>query len=180
MKKILLTTLTLGFIIGNQAWCMGPQRTYPELNTVARVNLSAYLGKWYEIVRLPLWFEKDCVGVTAEYSLKEDGRIDVRNTCKKNICDGQTKIAHGVARVTDAASLAKLKVSFFWPFEGDYWILELGPHYSYSVVGSPDRNSFWILSRTPTLPESTIQDIVKRFEAKGFNLDTLVRTQRCE
>ena len=83
MKKILLATLTLGFIISSQAWCMGPQRTYPELNTVARVNLSAYLGKWYEIVRLPLWFEKDCVGVTAEYSLKEDGRVDVRNTCKK-------------------------------------------------------------------------------------------------
>jgi apolipoprotein D and lipocalin family protein len=180
MKKVSLIFLSLGMIIATQAWCMGPAKSFPPLDTVPRVNLTQYLGQWYEIARLPQWFEKDCVGVTAEYTLREDSQIDVKNSCKKKTCDGPSKIANGVARVVDAVTLAQLKVSFFWPFEGDYWILELGPNYSYSVVGSPDRKTFWILSRTPTLAESTIQDIIQRFTQKGFNLNPLERTTPCE
>lgn len=162
------------------ALAAGKKPSPPPLNTAESVDLSRYIGKWYEIARLPQWFEKDCVGVTAEYSLRSDGRVNVINTCRKNSCEGKIKTAHGIARVVDTTTHAKLKVSFFWPFEGDYWILDLEPNYQVAVVGSPDRKTFWILSRTPTLPFLSIQNIIDRFVNEGFDLSGLVKTQSCE
>lgn len=150
-----------------------------ELQTVAHVDLKKYMGLWYEIARLPQKFEKDCVGVTAEYRLQENGKVEVINTCRKNSCDATPYSKIGKAYVADEVSQSKLRVSFFWFFYGDYWILELGSNYEYAVVGAPNREYFWILSRTPELPKELTQEIVMKFKAKGFDLDKLEWTKTC-
>jgi apolipoprotein D and lipocalin family protein len=177
-----LTSFFMALILAHSTslFAMGPQKTSPNLPTTSNVDLGRYLGKWYEIARKPLFFEKDCVGVTAEYSLRSDGKIGVKNSCRKNTCEGKLSVANGVGKVIDAPNNSKLKVSFFWPFKGDYWILELDSEYSYAVVGSPDRKSFWILSRSSTLPESLIQSIKFRFELLGFDFSDLVLTPVCD
>jgi apolipoprotein D and lipocalin family protein len=148
------------------------------------LDLNRYAGKWYEIVRMQQFFEHDCAGVTAEYSLRSDGKVDVTNTCRKNSCEGKVKIAHGVGRVADPFDHSKLKVSFFWPFEADYWVLEVDPNYSIAVVGSPDRKSFWILSRSPKIGYLSLMSIIQRFQQNGYLTDKtskkLVFTQPCE
>ena len=105
------------------------------LETVAHVDLGRYVGKWYEIARYPNRFEKECArDVTAEYAALPNGKISVVNTCLKS--DGKAKQSKGSAVVVDKASNSKLSVTFFWPFSGKYWILDLGPQYEYAVVGS--------------------------------------------
>jgi apolipoprotein D and lipocalin family protein len=177
IKLILIGIITL--IQCTSGFAMGKSPLTP-IESVKNVDLNRYLGKWYEIARLPQIFEKDCVGVTAEYSLRSDGKIIVNNTCRKNSCEAAPKSAPGIARVVDTENHSKLKVSFFWPFEGDYWILDLDPNYQYAVVGSPDRKSFWILSRTPSLSSEFVDRLISQFQDQGFDLSQIVRTQSCE
>ena len=125
------------------------RQTQTQLTTVASVELQKYLGKWYEIYRLPNWFEDDdCLTVTAEYSLRADQKINVLNTCKKT---SKTNEAHGKAYAVEGFSNARLKVSFFWPFYGDYWILDLAEDYSWVIIGEPTGKYLWILARNPIL-----------------------------
>ena len=173
------TVIFFSLLSTPSSWALGKKPLTP-IDTAQRVDLSQYIGKWYEVARLPQSFEDDCVGVTAEYSLRDDGKVEVLNTCHKHSCDAPGRTARGTARVIDHKSCSKLKVSFFWPFEGDYWILELDPAYRYAVVGSPDRKSFWILSRSSKLPSSLVDSIVAHFGEKGFDLSSLIRTQPCE
>jgi apolipoprotein D and lipocalin family protein len=146
------------------------------LPTVEKVDLARYLGTWYEVARLPTRFEKDCVGVTATYSKRDDGGIDIVNRCRKKWVDGEIKDAKGKAKVVDANTNAKLKVTFFWPFYGDYWILELGKDYEYVLVGEPAREYLWILSRTATLPEATTQALLARAKELGYDLTNIYFT----
>ena len=99
-----------------------------------------------------------------------------RLRCRKGSLDGKEKSALGRARVVDRATNAKLEVSFFRPFWGDYWIIDLADDYSYAVVGHPGRDYLWILARTPTMAEATFQGIVARLQAKGYETSHLVRT----
>ncbi len=108
--------------------------------------------------------------------MRQDGRIDVLNRCRKNSLDGPEKEARGVARVVDAASNAKLEVSFFRPFWGDYWIIDLGVDYEYAVVGHPSRDYLWILSRSPTMVPEVYDGIVRRLEAQRYETTRLQRT----
>jgi apolipoprotein D and lipocalin family protein len=95
-----------------------------DLDVVPHVDLNRYVGRWYEIARLPNRFEKKCTdSVTAIYSVRTDGKIEVVNRCRKSSGDYTT--AKGKAKVVDKTTNAKLKVSYFWPFYGDYWILDL-------------------------------------------------------
>jgi apolipoprotein D and lipocalin family protein len=149
------------------------------LETVRRVELPRYLGKWYEIARYPNWFEKKCErDVTAEYALRPDGKISVINSCTKK--DGSRTIARGWGKVVDPATSARLKVTFFWPFFGNYWVLELGPNYEYSVVGEPGRKFLWILSRTPQMSDEQYRAITSRLQEKGYDATKLVRVQQQE
>jgi len=143
------------------------------LSTVDDVDLNRYQGLWYEIARLPNRFEKNCEGVTAEYALREDGLISVVNTCRENAVDGKVKRANGRARVVDTESNAKLEVSFFGPFWGDYWILDLAEDYSLSLVGEPEGRYLWILSRTPTISDETRDDAIAKLDAMGYNTSAL-------
>jgi apolipoprotein D and lipocalin family protein len=148
----------------------------PGLRTVAHVDLGRYLGTWYEIASFPQSFQRGCTGTTATYTLREDGDIEVVNRCRLGSLDGKEKVALGRARLIDRTTNAKLKVSFFRPFWGPYWIIDLAPDYSYAVVGHPGRDYLWILSRTPTLSEATYQMIVTRLQGQGYETSRLVRT----
>lgn len=148
----------------------------PELQPVPRVDLSRYMGTWYEIASYPQSFQEGCTGTTATYTLREDGEVDVVNRCRKGSLDGEEDAAEGRARVIDTSTNAKLEVTFFWPFWGDYWIIDLGDEYEYAVVGHPSRDYLWILSRTPTLDDAVYAGILKRLEAKGYPLDRLQKT----
>jgi apolipoprotein D and lipocalin family protein len=146
---------------------------YPPLDTVDNVELGRYTGRWYEIARYPNSFETGCMGVTADYALREDGRISVVNTCVEGSLDGNVRLIEGVARVVDRTTNAKLAVTFFPPFEGDYWILELGEDYEYAVVGDPSRRFLWILSRKPTLDEVLYEDILGRLPERSYDPNRL-------
>lgn len=144
------------------------------LATVSHVELPRYLGRWYEIARYPNRFEKQCDrDATATYALREDGRISVLNACTRH--DGSRDEAKGWAKVSDQATNAKLKVTFFWPFFGDYWILDLGPNYEYAVVGEPQRKYLWILSREPHMSEPQYREITSKLDAKGYDPNKLMR-----
>lgn len=152
-----------------------------ELKTVPAVDLDRYMGRWYEIARLPNRFQDDCSGaVTATYAKQPDGKLNVVNACRK--ADGSTMSAAGAARrVGDA----KLKVRFapawlswlpmVW---GDYWVIDLADDYSWAVVGEPGREYFWILSRRPEMEEVVFQGIVERAEKQGYDLAGLERTEQ--
>jgi apolipoprotein D and lipocalin family protein len=148
----------------------------PPLQTVAHVDLSRYLGTWYEIANFPQSFQRGCTGTTATYTLRADGDIDVLNRCRKGSLNGEEKSVLGRARVVDRATNAKLEVSFFRPFWGDYWIIDLSDDYSYAVVGHPSRDYLWILARTPTMPEATYQSLVTRLQVQGYETSRLMRT----
>jgi len=148
----------------------------PPLETVPRVDLSRYVGTWYEIAAFPQSFQKGCVATTATYALRADGDIDVRNQCRKETLDGPEKSVLGRARIVDDATNAKLKVSFFRPFWGDYWIVDLGADYDFAVVGHPGRDYLWILGRAPTMPEATYAGILERLKARHYDTSRLKRT----
>lgn len=152
----------------------------PPLEVVESVDLERYLGRWYEIARYPNFFEQDCLAVTADYALREDGNIEVVNTCRKFTLDGEVEVARGVARVADPRTNAKLKVRFFGPFEGDYWIIELDDDYQYAVVGEPSRRFLWILSRTPTMDPAVYDDIVSRLPERSYEPGRLIRVTQPE
>jgi len=144
-----------------------------ELLVVNHVDLQKYIGLWYEIAKIPNFFQKGCYkNTSAEYSLRSDGKISVVNTCTES--DGSKKTAEGVAKVVDKNTNAKLEVSFvkilginlFW---GDYWIIGLGDNYEYALVGSPDRKYGWILSRTPKLSPEKLEQINNILKLKGYD-----------
>jgi apolipoprotein D and lipocalin family protein len=146
----------------------------PEVKTLDHVDLNKYIGRWYEVASIPQWFQKKCVANTvAEYSLEENGLIKVLNSCDTKT--GERDIAEARAKVTDAASNSKLKVTFvkfidwIFAFGGKYWILALGEDYSYSVVGDPTRNYAWILSRSPVLPPAQLVAAEQSLKAQGYD-----------
>lgn len=152
------------------------RRGLPPLSTVPKVELPRYLGVWYEIASFPQSFQKGCTGSTARYALRDDGDIDVLNRCFLDSLDGPQKASHGRARVVDTVTNAKLKVSFFRPFWGEYWVIDLGADYDYAVVGHPSRDYLWVLSREPTMAPERYDEIVKRLEAQGYETARLQRT----
>jgi apolipoprotein D and lipocalin family protein len=156
--------------------CTATAKDKPPLTVVDRVDLERYLGKWYEIASYPAWFQKGCTGSTAEYSLLPEGKIRVINRCRKDSLDGPLKESKGKAEVADTATNAKLKVWFFWPFKGNYWIIELDDDYQWAVVGEPSREYLWILSRIPLMEEAVYQGILERLPQKGYDPDRLQRT----
>lgn len=143
------------------------------LQTVDYVDIDRYLGKWYEIARFPNRFEENCEAVTAEYARRDDGLISVTNICRKGAPDGEVEVAEGRARIVDEETNAKLEVSFFGPFWGDYWIIGLAEDYSLALVGEPSGRYLWILARTPEISEATRADTLNDLKAMGYNTDAL-------
>ncbi|MGE5402053.1 MAG: lipocalin family protein [Ignavibacteriales bacterium] len=161
------------FILITIAITVPGQDMSKEPETVKLVDLKRYAGLWYEIAKIPNRFQKDCVkGTTAEYKLRDDGKITVINSCTEQ--DGSRKSTEGVAKVVDPATNSKLEVSFFSilgirPFWGDYWIIGLDDNYEFAVIGDPKRKYGWILSRTPRLPEEKLKTALEILKQRGYN-----------
>jgi len=168
---LLRAALTVLLLVGAAA-CHGQQPERAPLATAQQVDLDRYLGRWYEIAKIPNRFQRQCISdTTANYARNADGTIAVVNRCR--IRKGQFDEARAIAHVVDPRSNAKLKVSFFsllgWrPVWGDYWVLALGPDYAYAVVGEPDRHYGWILARTPSLPIATRDAINQQLQTLGY------------
>lgn len=149
-----------------------------NLQTVPFVNLEKYSGKWYEIASYPQRFQKGCHGTTAEYTPTDKGYVIVENRCNKDSLTGKKSYIKGKAFVDKNSGNAKLKVQFFWPFKGKYWIIDLAEDYNYAVVSHPNRKYLWILSRTPHLNETVYKQICNRLEENGFDLSNLQKTEQ--
>jgi apolipoprotein D and lipocalin family protein len=156
--------------------------TKPALSPVNGIDINRYAGRWYEIAKYPNRFQKQCVAnTTANYTVKKNGRIEVLNECVKK--DGTTVKALGEAKIGDKSNNAKLKVRFapgfmsFLPFVwANYWVIDIAPDYSYSVIGEPGRDYFWILSRSPEMNTATYQTILRRAETMGFDPNRVEKT----
>jgi len=180
MHPLPLLTAAVGFIVALTFAAPGHAAEKEPLEVVDTVELDRYVGRWYEIASYPAWFQKNCTAVTADYSLRDDGVIEVINSCRKGALDGKLKQSKGRAKVVDMTTNAKLKVSFFGPFWGPYWIIDLDPDYQWVVVGVPNRKYLWILSRTPHMDEALFDEIIARLPAKGYDPKGLNQTLQPE
>lgn len=147
--------------------CNGVQ----ELATEEQIDLQQYAGTWYEMARIPNRFEENLECVTAEYVV-ENGKIDVINR-GFNTVKAKWVESTGKAKEAGPPGTTQLKVSFFWPFSGDYYIMNVTPDYDYALVGSPTRDYLWILSRTPTLSSSMKEKFTTQASKEGFDISTL-------
>ena len=154
-----------------------PKKGTPELQVVPYVNIERYLGMWYEIALYPNWFEEGCYRSTAFYEKLKDGQIKVTNQCRMYGPEGELNEAIGIAKIVDASTNAKLNVQFFWPFKGDYWIIDLDRDYRYAVVSEPGRQYLWILSRSPDIDAQTLETLKANISQQGFDLSYLTQTQ---
>jgi hypothetical protein len=146
-----------------------------DVQTVSELDLNRYMGKWYEIARFDHRFERNMVGVTADYMLLPDGKVRVENSGYMNDFDGKRKVSVGKAKLPDINQPGKLKVAFFLWFYGDYYVLELDKeHYGYVLIGSSSDNYLWILSRTPFLANEIKQHLLERAERRGYDISKLI------
>jgi lipocalin len=149
-----------------------------DIKPVDNLDVNKYMGRWYEIARLPTWFEDGLDYVTATYTLKNDGQVDVLNEGMKN---GSHSSAHGNARVQDPKMPSKLSVSFFLWFGSDYIVFELDQtNYQYAMVTSGTKDYLWILSRTPVLEEAVYQRLLDSAVSNGFDLDKLIKVRQAD
>lgn len=149
-----------------------------SLQTVPNVELKKYAGKWYEIASYPQTFQKGCHCTTAEYTFTEKGYVIVENRCNRDSINGKQSYIKGKAFVEKNSGNAKLKVQFFWPFKGKYWIIDLADDYSYAVVSHPNKKYLWILSRTSQMNDSKYQEIILKLKQIGFDLSRIQITKQ--
>jgi lipocalin len=170
MKTILYISILMINIIACTSKPVNSQQT---MKTVSFVDINRYMGTWYEVARFPHSFEKNLVGVTATYRLKENGKVEVINQGYKNTLDGKLSRAKAFAKQPNPNEPGRLKVYFFWPFGADYLILDLDPHYQWALVGSSSPNFLWILSRTPQMDAELYKSIVDKAHSLGYNVEKL-------
>ena len=174
MKWVLQWLCVLAVLMASS--CLPSHKdTLPPLQVVPKVDLKRYAGTWYEVASYPTTFQRGCLNSRATYTLRDDGSVSVVNQCNKG-SDGGLSTARGRAKVADPETNAKLSVSFFWPFSGDYWIIDLGDNYEYAVVGHPSREYLWILSRTPQMDGSLYEAVLQRLRAQSYDTSKLVKT----
>ena len=147
-----------------------------DIPLVPEVDLARYAGRWYEIARFPHRFERDLVNVTATYTVRPDGRIDVLNEGYKQSTEGKKSDAKAIAWVPDPAVPARLRVRFFWPFAADYRIIALdGEGYQYAMVTSSSWKFLWILGREPQMDAEIYSKLVELAQGYGFDVSQLYK-----
>ncbi|RDY68724.1 lipocalin family protein [Lysobacter soli] len=156
-----------------------PARAQEQVNVpVEQLDLQRYAGQWHEIAHLPMFWQRDCVGdITATYTPNPDGTVGVRNACR--VKDGTTDVSEGVARPVDGKPGA-LEVRFapewlaWLPMTwADYWVVDLDPEYQWAIVGGPERENLWILSRQPEMNRALFERLKASAAMKGYNLREL-------
>lgn len=148
--------------------------------TVSSIDLNRYQGTWYELARLPMFFQRNCAQSEAHYKLKDDGALGVINRCLTH--SGTWEEATGTATAQQAGKTDKLWVVFDNWFsrllpgftKGDYWVLYVDKDYHVALVGNPDRKYLWLLSRTPTVPVAIREDLLGRARSQGYDTDRLI------
>jgi len=175
IRKILLLSLAALALAG----CAG-SGDHAKRPATVQVDLQRYQGTWYELARLPMFFQRNCVQSEAHYALREDGRIDVTNRCRKD--DGQWSEVHGVAEAQQPGRTDKLWVRFDNWFsrllpdlaKGEYWVLYHDDDYRVALVGHPDRDYLWLLSRTPTVSTEVRERLLGIARQQGYDTRELV------
>ncbi|WP_321817438.1 MULTISPECIES: lipocalin family protein [unclassified Paraburkholderia] len=177
-KKLIPAFAAVAIVLGACAYIPRPgpvgNRAVPQ--PARPVDLTKYMGRWYEQFRYEASFEKNMDEVTAEYSLNDDGTVKVVNRGRE-AGKSSFRQSTGKARVVDPAMNAKLKVSFFGPFYGDYWILDHGDDYDWSIVGEPSGRYLWVLTRAAQPSPDVLDGLRERVKALGYDW-SLVRVTK--
>ena len=137
-----------------------------NLETVPFVDLSKFVGTWYQIARNPLFFEGNCSCSRQVLAPLADGTVSVYNSCNEGSVNGPLREIRGTAMDVDPSAHAKLVVDFGLPQKGDYWIIGLGTDYQFAIVSDPSEKSLYILSKTPTLDPAVFQTAMEMAKAK--------------
>ena len=151
-----------------------------NLKVVSNLDLHKFQGVWYEIAHNPWFPEDNCFAMIAHYKLIEDNKIEVTNICRKHGFDGEISKISGEAWLVDPNITSKLEVQFIWPFSLDYWVIDLEENYNYAVIGEPDKENFWILSRKPIMEKGLLTKIIEKTKMKGYDLSNLILTPQDE
>ena len=145
-----------------------------NLKVVSNLDLHNFQGVWYEIAHNPWFPENNCFAMVAHYKIIEDNKIEITNICREYGFDGEISKVKGKAWLVDQAIKSKWEVQFIWPFTLDYWVIDLEKNYNYAVIGEPDKENFWILSRKPIMEKDLLAKIITRSKMKGYDLSNLI------
>ena len=151
-----------------------------NLKVVSNLDLHKFQGVWYEIAHNPWFPEKNCFAMIAHYKLIEDSKIEVTNICRKHGFNGEISKIVGKAWLVDQTITSKWEVQFIWPFSLDYWVIDLEENFNYAVIGEPDKENFWILSRKPFMEKGLLAKIISQSKMKGYDLSNLILTPQDE
>ena len=174
MRKNIVLYLSFFLAISS----VNAQNNMIDKSVVSSLDINRYLGKWYEIARYDHSFELGLQGVTATYSMRKDGKIKVVNAGYKGSLEGKRSEAIGKAKIPDRSEPAKLKVSFFLFFYGDYFVMELDQEYKWALIGSSSDNFLWILSREPVISTELYNELLDKLVKRGYNVDKLIKVQQ--
>ena len=174
MGKNLALLIAFLFLISS----CNSQNSMIEKTVVKELNIERYLGTWYEIARYDHRFERGLAGVTANYSFREDGGIKVVNIGYKETLNGEKSVAVGKAKIPNPDIPSKLKVSFFWFFYGDYFVLELNENYQWALIGSSSDKYLWILSRSPQMNKNLYDELLSKLTKRGYDVSKLIKIEQ--
>ena len=146
------------------------------MKVVPNLDLERFQGTWYEIAHNPWFPEKDCYSMVAHYKITNNENINVTNVCRKNSFDGKIRKVSGIAWMVEEKNKSKWEVQFIWPFTLDYWVIGLGENYDYAIIGEPDKENLWVLSREPFMDEKLLSNIIEDIKTKGYDLSNLILT----
>lgn len=169
-KNIVLWGLLFALFISCKS-----QNEMIDKTVVKDFDIERYLGTWYEIARFDHRFERGLTGVSANYSWREDGKIKVMNSGYKN---GEKSEIEGKAKIPNPDEPAKLKVSFFWFFYSNYYVMELDEDYQWAAVGSSSDKYLWVLSRLPQMEDDLYKDIIRRLKNRGYDVSKLIEVTK--
>jgi lipocalin len=171
-KRIITSS---AFIFAVMALTVTIQPTMAQRPYIQNFDLNRYLGTWYETARFPHSFEEGLVGVTATYSVRPDGKINVENAGYRGTLEGRRDVATGKAKIAGKPTDGHLKVSFFLFFYADYFIMDLDPDYRWALIGSKSDKYLWILSRSPQMDEQVYEMILGKARSLGYDLSELYK-----
>ena len=184
MNRLAALTLAMGaaLLVG----CANSGTGVAPPKTVSNVDLERYQGTWYEVARLPMYFQRDCVASEAHYALQEDGSVAVTNRCRT--ASGKWQQANGRAEAQVEGKTDKLWVTFDnWVSDllpgvtkGDYWVLDLDDDYQHALVGNPNHKYLWLLARTPEISAEVRDEMLATARAQGYDTRELIWREGAE
>lgn len=175
MRRIYLLIMIWAAGLGLMACSGGPP---PKDHSVDQVDLVRYMGRWYEIASFQPWFQRGCNCTTADYGLMRGGVVAITNACRKGSPTGELDSAIGTAKVVQGSRGSRLKVTFQWPFEGDYWVVGLDPEYEWVLVGHPYKKQLWLLSRQPVMEDALFKSLKAKAAKLGYDVSRLKKTNQ--